>query len=97
MIGAEMGSLAYLSPKNRRTFNLFLAGREFENGRLVIILPRPKHSRGKIWLIGRVRKMLRFQAETGALEIRLASFAGEAAIQEIAGVKLDARLGGVNL
>src|SRR6185295_2305055 len=45
-------------------------------------------------MIGRVWEMLRLQAESVALLVHPSRLAGQRAVQKIAGVELDARLGG---
>lgn len=45
-------------------------------------------------MVGGVGVVLGFEAEARALDVLAAAFAGEGAIEEVAGVELDAGFGG---
>ncbi len=49
---------------------------------------------GELWLVGGVGEVLSFEAEAGVLEVGPAGLAGELAVEEVAGVELNAGLGG---
>src|SRR4029077_12645618 len=62
----------------------------------VISLAGIQNHRGEFRLVGRIGKVLGFEAEGIAARIGHAAFAGSFSVQEISGVKLHARLGGPN-
>ena len=47
-------------------------------------------------LVWRIREMVCFQGKAPVLLIRLILFTGQAAIEVVGGIKMDARLGGVS-
>src|SRR5260370_34207420 len=53
--------------------------------------------RREFGLVGRIREVLRFEAEGGPLAVNLAALPADSAIQEVAGVELDSGLRGENL
>src|SRR6476661_6607514 len=69
-------------------------GRKLEHGLRMECLARLKNRRRKIRMIGRVWKMLCLQAKAVALFVDVSLFPGDGSIQEIATVKLHARLRG---
>lgn len=52
---------------------------------------------GTVHLVDSIRPVLSFQAESRVLGVCSSTFALQGAVQVVPGVKLDARLGGVNL
>ena len=50
---------------------------------------------GKLGWLGRVGEVLGFEAEAAALDVFCAALAGEGAVEEVAGVELDAGFGGL--
>lgn len=70
---------------------------EFEEGVLGIGLPRIQASRGKAWLVRRIREVLGFQGKPAPMLIRLAPFTLHRTIEEVAGIELHTRFAGVEL
>jgi hypothetical protein len=66
---------------------------ELVNDGVVVGLARLQFGRWEIRMVRRIGKMLRFHAEGVADLINLAALAGDRAVQEIAGVELQAGLG----
>src|ERR1700686_5147100 len=90
--GAPSGNpLSDVSLPDRRSL-----GREFVDRRGLEVLARPENGGRKLGMVGRVGEMLRFQAECVAAVVDLASLAVNP-IQEVAGIKLEAGLGGRHL
>src|SRR6266849_8855063 len=69
-------------------------GRKLEHGLRMKCLARLKNRRRKIRMIGRVWKMLRLQAQSVTQFVDVSLFPRDGSIQEIATVKLHARLRG---
>src|SRR5205814_5708286 len=70
-----------------------LLRRELIDRRRRVPLSGLEHGRREVRLVRRVREVLRLKAKTITTNIDLAAFAGDRAVQEIACVELDARLG----
>lgn len=64
---------------------------------MIVLLARPQQHRREVGLIDRVGPVLGLQAETAVLRVDRSTLALQGAIQEVARVKLDSRLGGVHL
>src|SRR5215469_6511695 len=69
-----------------------LAGGKPVNGGGVEGLARLQLGRRKRRVIGRVRKVLRLQAECIAMVVNLTAGAGNASVEEVASIELDSRL-----
>src|SRR6267154_1413473 len=67
---------------------------EFVAGDGVVAGAGVQDRRGEFRLVGGIGKVLGFQAEGGAFGIGEPALANSCAVEEIAGIKLDARLGG---
>lgn len=63
---------------------------------MVILLTRLQQHRRKVGLIDCIRPALSFKAESRVLGVDCSTLALQRAIQEVARVKLDPRLGGVH-
>src|SRR5260370_26305932 len=72
-------------------------GGEFVNRFLPVDGAGCEDYRWKIRMVHRIGKMLRFQAERRVLAVMDSSLAHNAAVEKIAGVELDAWLGGPDL
>src|SRR5437764_1846281 len=70
---------------------------KLEYGTRAILLPRAQNRRRKVRMVRRIGVMLRLQRQAITEMIDSAAFAGDAAIEEIAGIKLEARLGSGDL
>src|SRR5262249_48591598 len=88
--GQRLGRASRNNWGNQAIALLTLPIREPENGRCLVMLSRLEHSRRELRLIRRIREMLRFQAETIAVVIDFAIFPGNASVQEISAVELNA-------
>ena len=87
--GAPSGNpLSDVSLADRRSL-----GREFVDRRGLEVLAPPENGERKLGVIGRVGEMLSLKAKCVAAVIGLASLAVNP-IQEVAGIKLEAGLGG---
>ena len=51
---------------------------------------------GEAWLVGRIGEVLGFEAEGAVFAVWLVGFSADGAVEEVAGVELDAGLGGVD-
>ena len=67
------------------------------HGSLTIELARTQNDGGEIGLVNRIGKMLCLQTNSCMAAIDHPALAGERAIKPIGGVKLDPRLGRMNL
>src|SRR3972149_4541535 len=70
---------------------------EGEHGLGRVRLPRLQDRRREARLIRRIRIVLRLEAEAGAVPVNVPRLAGDRAVEEIARVELDTRLGGLDL
>ena len=68
-----------------------------ENSCLLEHIPRFEDRRWKLWMVWRIRKVLRLEAKAGTLLINNAAFAFDRAIKEIARIKLNSRLRSQNV
>ena len=76
-------------------FHLHLlgGGGEAENGHLMVGLSRFQLARGELGVVGRVGKVLGFQAKAGVLGVYVTVLAVERSVEKIAGIELHPRLG----
>src|SRR3989475_1459727 len=74
-----------------------LRRRELEGRCLMISLAGLELGRRKFRLIGRIRKVLRLEAEGGPAAVNLAALSVHGAVEEVPGVELDPRLRGQDL
>ena len=70
---------------------------EFKYDYLFIFVSWTEESIRKIGLVGRIGKGLAFKRHTFVIVVDMAVFALRAAAQPVAGIDLDARLGGIEL
>src|SRR5271163_1049979 len=69
------------------------AGAEFEHGHALESLSRFQFGRRKARVVGRIRKMLRLQAEGKSPLVDPAFLAGDRSVEKVSGVKLQSRFG----
>src|SRR4051812_44379690 len=66
---------------------------EVVDGARPVLRTRSQDGRGKAWLVGRIGEMLRLERKPGTIPQRDTAFAGDGAVEKVAGIALDARLG----
>src|SRR6476469_4624806 len=74
-----------------------LFNRELIKSRLCICFPRSQNDRRELWLVWRVGKMLCFETVARSARISLSPFSFGRAIEQITGVELLSRFGGIDL
>src|SRR4029450_6950261 len=73
-----------------------VGGEPVDGGRVVLVTG-PEHGRGEVGVVGRVRVVLGLEGEAVALAVGPAAGADDGAVEEVAGVELDAGLDGQDL
>src|SRR5690242_1367136 len=71
-------------------------GTELEDRGGLVDLPGPQHRRREVRVVRRVRVVLGLEGEAVTLAVHPATGAHQRAVEEVAGVELDARLVGVH-
>src|ERR1700678_1023325 len=74
---------------------LGLLGCELEDGGGFVGLAGAESGGGEAGVVGRVGEVLGFEAEAAVLFVLATGASGEGSVEEVAGVELDAGLGGV--